>query len=82
MDYYAKFEQFDDGSCSLECPYFKGCYGTGDTLEEAIENLKDVIQLCLTEIETEGAEPVLGPRFKEIRLEDAHNIIIKVVEDC
>lgn len=82
MDYYAKLEQYDDGSYSLDCPYFKACYSSGDTLEEAIENLKDVIQMCLTEIEIEGAEPVLAPRWKEIQLKDVHNIVIKVVEDC
>lgn len=82
MDYYAKLEQYDDGSYALDCPFFKACYSSGDTLDEAIENLKDVIQMCLTEIEIEGAEPVLGPRFKEIQLKDAHNIVIKVVEDC
>jgi|GEM_PF-1842221 predicted RNase H-like HicB family nuclease len=83
MDYYANFEEFDDGSCSLECPYFKGCYGTGDTLEEAIENLKEVIQMCLSEVETEGLGPVCRPRFREMKLsEDAHVINIKIVGDC
>jgi predicted RNase H-like HicB family nuclease len=82
MDYYARLEWSEDGTCALECPYFKACYSSGDTPEEALENLKDVIQMCLAEIETEGAEPVLGPRFKEIQLKDAHNIVIKIVEDC
>ncbi len=41
----------DDGCYFIECPIFKSCYTQGRTVEEAIENIKEVIDLCLEERE-------------------------------
>ena len=35
------------------CPVFPGCHSQGDTLEEAIENIKDAIKTCLLMIAEE-----------------------------
>ncbi|MDG6225982.1 MAG: type II toxin-antitoxin system HicB family antitoxin [Candidatus Thermoplasmatota archaeon] len=37
-------EKDSDGYIAL-CPELQGCYAQGETYEEVIENLKDVIQL-------------------------------------
>lgn len=37
-------EKDSDGFIAL-CPELQGCYAQGETYEEVIENLKDVIQL-------------------------------------
>lgn len=36
-----------DGFFVIECPLFSGCYSQGQTLDEAISNIKEVINLCL-----------------------------------
>ena len=40
-------EQDESGFYVAECPALKACYAQGRTFEEAIENIKDVIMLCL-----------------------------------
>jgi len=49
-------ERDEDGFYVAEVPDLKGCYTQGETLEEALKNIKEVIELCL---EAEGdIEPV------------------------
>ena len=40
-------EQDEAGYFVAECPALKACYTQGKTYEEAAENIKDVIGLCL-----------------------------------
>ena len=42
-------ERDEDGYYIVSCPLFKGCYTYGETIEEALENLKEVIEMCLEE---------------------------------
>ena len=44
-------ERDEDGYYIVSCPLFKGCYTYGETIEEALENLKEVIEMCLEEAE-------------------------------
>lgn len=44
-------EKDEDGFYVVECPLFQGCYSQGKTLDEALENIREVIQLCLEEKE-------------------------------
>ncbi len=50
-------EQDEAGWYVAECPALKACYSQGKTYEEAIENIKDVIQMCLAELKSTG-QPV------------------------
>lgn len=50
-------EQDEDGVYIISCPSLKGCYSQGDTIEEAIENIKDAIRLHIEARETLG-EPI------------------------
>lgn len=43
----------EDGFYVVECPAFNGCYTQGRTLDEALANIKEVIQLCLEEQENQ-----------------------------
>jgi len=43
----------EDGKYIAECPIIEGCFSQGDTIEEALENIKEAIQLCL---ETDNPE--------------------------
>lgn len=44
-------EKDEDGFYVVECPLFKGCYSQGRTLDEALNNIREVIELCLEEKE-------------------------------
>lgn len=46
-------EQDEDGVYIASCPALQGCYTQGDTHEEAMENIRDVIQMCLEELKEE-----------------------------
>jgi len=47
--YQVIVEQDEAGYFVAECPALKACYTQGRTYEEAIENIKDVIRLCLAD---------------------------------
>lgn len=42
-------EKDEDGFYVVECPLFSGCYGQGKTIDEALKNIREVIELCLEE---------------------------------
>ncbi len=35
------------GGYIVSCPSLPGCFSQGDTIEEALENIKEAIQACL-----------------------------------
>ena len=47
-------EQDRDGIYIVNCPSFRGCRSYGNTMEEAIENISDAIEVCLME-ESDGS---------------------------
>lgn len=42
-------EKGEDSFYVVECPLFEGCYSQGKTIDEALRNIKEVIQLILEE---------------------------------
>ena len=42
-------EKDEDGFYVVECPVFRGCYSQGKTLDSALKNIKEVLELCLEE---------------------------------
>ena len=42
-------EQDNDGVFLVECPVFKGCRSYGYSLEEALQNMKEAIAVCIDE---------------------------------
>jgi predicted RNase H-like HicB family nuclease len=60
-------EQDEDGWYVAECPALKACYTQGKTYEEAIENVKDVIALCLAELKASGAAVPTQPEIISVR---------------
>jgi len=44
-------EKDEDGFYAVECPIFSGCYSQGKTIDEALKNIREVIDLCLEEKE-------------------------------
>lgn len=49
-------EKDEDGYYVADCPILQGCHAQGDTIEEAITNIREVIELCLEEIKEQGRE--------------------------
>ncbi|QSQ09459.1 hypothetical protein H0A61_01822 [Koleobacter methoxysyntrophicus] len=43
-------EQDGDGYV-VSCPVFRGCYSQGSTIDEALKNIKEAIELCLDDEE-------------------------------
>ena len=44
-------EKGEDGFYVVECPVLKGCYTQGKTIDEALRNIREVIDLILEEKE-------------------------------
>jgi len=40
-------EDEEVGGFVVSCPSLPGCFSQGDTMEEAVENIKEAIQACL-----------------------------------
>jgi predicted RNase H-like HicB family nuclease len=40
-------ETDEDGIYIVSCPSFKGCHSYGKTIEEALKNIKEAIELCI-----------------------------------
>lgn len=47
-------EKDEDGKYIVECPVFSGCYSQGDTVDEALKNIQEVISLALEEPENKA----------------------------
>ena len=57
-------EQDEDGIFIAECPALQGCYAQGKTYEEAIENIKDVITMCIEELKE--AKKKINLKYPEV----------------
>ena len=42
-------EKDEDGFYVVECPLFEGCYTQGKTLDQALKNIREVIEMILEE---------------------------------
>jgi predicted RNase H-like HicB family nuclease len=51
-------EQDEDGKYIVSCPSFKGCHSFGKTIEEAMKNIREVIEMCIQE-----EPPISGNKF-------------------
>ncbi|KAF5417014.1 MAG: hypothetical protein C5S48_01295 [Candidatus Methanogaster sp.] len=49
-------EKDEDGFFVVECPILQGCYTQGKTIDEALKNIHEVIELCLEEQKEEIVE--------------------------
>ncbi|MGB3758440.1 MAG: type II toxin-antitoxin system HicB family antitoxin [Rivularia sp. (in: cyanobacteria)] len=49
QEFYIIIERDRDGYYVGEVPQLKACYSQGKTIDELIENIKEVIELCLEE---------------------------------
>ncbi|HAG08545.1 MAG TPA: HicB family protein [Desulfotomaculum sp.] len=56
----------EDGYYIVTCPLFRGCHSCGESIDEALENIKEVIEMCLEETNLEELNKFVGFRELEI----------------
>ncbi|MBD2446770.1 type II toxin-antitoxin system HicB family antitoxin [Nostoc sp. FACHB-152] len=54
-EFYVIIERDEDGYYIGEVPQLRGCYSQGETIDELMVNIKEVIELCL---ETENDDTI------------------------
>jgi predicted RNase H-like HicB family nuclease len=59
-DFKVLLEPDETGGYVIVCPALPGCYRQGDTVEEAMVNIKEAIELCLEDMRARG-EPIPDP---------------------
>jgi predicted RNase H-like HicB family nuclease len=59
-EYTVIVEQGENGYLIGTVPAVRGCFTQGKDLDELMENIKEVLELCLEELGEEAQEP---PRF-------------------
>ena len=59
-------EMDEDGYYIVSCPLFRGCHSYGETIDEALENIREVIDMCHWETEGEELNKFIG--FRELEL--------------
>lgn len=59
-------ETDEDGMYIVSCPVFKGCHSFGKTIDEAIENIKEVIEMCMEEERPSTLNSFIGFRELEV----------------
>ena len=57
MIFNVTLERDEDGVWIVECPSIPGCVSQGTTKDDAIENIKDAIKICL-EVRAEKGLPL------------------------
>lgn len=59
-------QEESDGGYFVINPAFEGCYSQGNTMEEALANIREATELCLEEAREENKEP--APRNVSVHL--------------
>ena len=54
LDFKVLIEPDETGGYVVSCPSLSGCFSQGDTIEEALENIKEAIELCLEDMKEHG----------------------------
>lgn len=56
----------EDGYYIVSCPLFKFGHSYGETIDEALENIKKVVEMCLEETKVENLNKFVG--FREVEV--------------
>jgi predicted RNase H-like HicB family nuclease len=68
--------EVDENGYYVYCPSLKGCHSQGDTLEEALENIKEAIEVYLESLEEEELNACVSRdvMVKEVEVEVARKV--------
>jgi antitoxin HicB len=59
-DFKVMLEPDETGGYVAVCPALAGCYSQGETVQDAMANIKEAIELCLEDMRGRG-EPIPDP---------------------
>jgi len=68
MNFKVTLNRDEDGIWIVECPAIPGCVSQGKTREEALDNIREAIQLCLEVRAEQGLPLTLETREVEVAL--------------
>jgi len=58
-EFYVVIERDEDGYYVGEVPQLRGCYSQGETIDELMKNIREVIELCLEDDNPEDVSSLL-----------------------
>ncbi len=61
-------EQDEDNYYIVSCPVFKGCHSYGATIDEALTNIREVIDICVEEEKEKASEINRFVGFREMQV--------------
>ncbi len=69
LNFTVLIEQDEDGMYIVKVPDIAGCYTQGKTVEQAMERIKEAIQVCLESDEEDGVSPLkfIGVQQLEVK---------------
>jgi predicted RNase H-like HicB family nuclease len=59
-EFYVVIERDEDGVYIGEVPQLRACYSQGDTIDELMINIREVIEMCLEELTEETFTEFIG----------------------
>lgn len=60
QEFYVVIERDEDGYYIGEVPQLRACYSQGKTLDELMENIREVVQICLEDSENQDFQEFIG----------------------
>ncbi len=65
-------EQDEDNVYIVSCPVFKGCHSYDATIDKALSNLKEVIDMCIGEEKGKGlgVNRIIGFREMQVQIDN------------
>ena len=63
MEFKVVLQEDKDGGYTVYVPSLNGCVSQGETREEALENIKEAIELYLEDIDSENIEYKQGEKI-------------------
>ena len=69
MKFKIVIQQDEDGRFNASCPELKGCHSFGDTVEDALKNIREAVELYLEDIPNESIPGIkYRVEFMEIKV--------------
>jgi predicted RNase H-like HicB family nuclease len=59
-------EMDEDNFYIVSCPVFKGCHSYGKSIDEAMNNIREVIEMCMEEEPQQSLNRFIG--FREMQM--------------
>ena len=65
-EFYVLIEKDEDGFYVGEVPQLKACYSQGRTIDELLDNMREVIRICLEDEEPDNVSEFVGIQRVEV----------------